>query len=391
MQYNKVRNIIQWFLAKALKSIVYCEHKYLYKRDLKVKRRLFSTTGNISLINALTLIRQLNEPNCEDYLIINSNGSDSFWDTNYKIAKLHNFKKIIKISNIRYETGLIFANLYKIDEIYTINHPFHLKILNQLFDDAEINLIDEGCASLISYNFENTTNFKYFYTNRYLNKIDGIGFSEEILKRFKPLSLKEFKNISKELQEKYPINLNFTCNRKNILYCGVYWYGSGLSKSRFYEEEEKMLNALLEKGYNIYFKPHPRDTNYGKWQNSPYITFINSFFPIEIYELNIVAVVAMSSASVLMYSHYHNVAAFSNVLPETINRKKSEIKFGLIRYIFKEYTLDYTKLLNENYTSLYFNDLKVELNRIYQQFLDSKMLLSKNQDIINFINGGNSL
>ena len=92
-----------WILFIIYSKIIFKIERFLYKRigNKKIKRRLFLTSGNISLINILTILKQFPEENCEDILVIDTmSGKKEFFDINFKAAQMHNFKKII--INIHY-------------------------------------------------------------------------------------------------------------------------------------------------------------------------------------------------------------------------------------------------------------------------------------------------
>lgn len=379
----KIKNTILLVIAYLYKPILKIKYKIYKNKRNNIKKRLFSTTGNISLVNAITLIKQLNEQNCEDYLIINSNGNDNFWETNMSISSLHNFKKIIKIHDIRFSTGFLLSNIYKIDEIYSINHPFHLDLYKEIFGDVDINLIDEGIGSLINYGLEDNSQIKAFYTNKYIDKIDGLGFSNDFIEKFKPLSTDIFKNIAKILVEKYPILPAIDKTKKNILYCGNYWYGSGLSKEEFETVQDKLVNDLINQGYNVLYKPHPRDTQFERLKNNPNVTFINSMLPIEVYNLDMLAVVSICSATSILVAHYWNIPGFSNVQDKTIQKTSNDrIRSNLIRMLIEEYSPNYKYLLDFDVKNMSKNDLKVQIHAAYQTFLLNKANSSVNHRLL---------
>ena len=381
---NKILNIFKFLIAHCFKPILKFERKFIYKKHA-IKKRLFSTTGNISLVNTLAMLKQIDNTNCEDYLIINSGGNAKFWECNNELAKLHNFKKIIKIANIRYSTGFILKNLFDFDEVYTINHPDHLDIINEIFKNTPINLIDEGIGSLINYKCTQNTNYKHFYTNRYIDKFDGLGFSEQDFEKFEYIKVENFREIAKFISEKYPIEPKINPNDKNILYCGIFWTISGLDKETFIQEQNKQINELLEAGYKILYKPHPRDTEFYGLDDNPNVTIINSYLPVELYDWNIIALTAMSCSTVIHLAHYNNIPCFSNVSEKAASTEESKINIGLIRNFIREYSPNYKLLLDLDVKNITTGELKQQAKLIYKDFVKSLPMLSDHQNIKHFM------
>ncbi len=93
----KIFRIFKWCLFYFLKPIINFEYK-IWKIFAKQKRikRFFSTTGNISLVNALAIIQEIGDfDKFEDYLFIDTGkGRQEFVEKQMEIANLHRFKKI---------------------------------------------------------------------------------------------------------------------------------------------------------------------------------------------------------------------------------------------------------------------------------------------------------
>lgn len=386
LNLNKIKIVkqIKWLIAEIFLPFLKLERIFYNKlnKNKKIKRRLFATTGNISLVNILAILEQIDNENYEDYLVIQGGTADiNFYNHNIEIAQKHKFKKIIPIANINFQTGFILSNLYYFDEVFVVNHPSQLNILLKLFKDIPINLIDEGCGSLINYNLERIKNLKHFYTNKYIDKIDGLGFSDKLFNKFVTIKRENFNQISLDVTKKYPITPTIDTKQKNILYCAIHWKASGLSKQKFVEEQLKLVNDLLDAGYHILYKAHPRDNEFYGLENNKNVTFVNSVLPAELYNWEVLASVSISSSTSIMLAHYWQLPCFSHVINEAINKKDGEAQLNICRKFIKEYSPDYQLLLNLNIENISRNELKNQIKNLYDKFIESKPLLSMNKEV----------
>lgn len=384
LQLNKFLfiKIIKYCFSILALLILKVKKKFLKKS--KKKRRLFSTTGNISLINALTIIKQLEEQDCEDYLIIDSyKGSYKFWKTNIDIANFHNFKSIKCFFNNKFSTELRFANWTYFDEIFMLNHSACLPAIMKLYPDAKISLFDEGCGSLVVHNdlINNIKNFNAFYTHKYIEKIDGFNLPIEIMNKIKPLNLNIFQNIAKKIEINYPINIKLDKNAKYILFCGIYWQCSGLKEDLYVKEQQKQINELIQAGYKILYKPHPREINFYGMDKNPNIIFIDSVLPVELYNWNVLAVTGMSCSTLIHLPHYHNIPAFSNILYQHIDNGHDSIAAKIIRFFIGEYAPNYKELLKLDVKNTSNENLKKQIKKLYIDLIKDKPLLSKNEKV----------
>ena len=354
----------------------------------KKKKRIFCTNGNLSLINALTIIEQLDKKNCDDYLIIHSfGGSYNFWKNNYDIAKLHNFKGIRLLPNVNLLRDLKLTGWAHFDEIYVLNLQHTLPFIMKMYPEAEVNLLDEGCVSLINKgkSLDDRKDIKYFYTHNYIDKFDNYGFPEHLLKKIVPLDTSIFGKISAKIAEQYPILTSYDKDGKNILYCSIFWQASGLTKEKYIETQNKQINDLLQAGYKILFKPHPRDTEFYGIDKNPNITIIDSVLPVEMYRWDVLAMTGMNCGTLIHLSHYNNIPTFSNIIDEALyGSADKSFSSNFIRYCLKEYSPDYQELLKLDVKNTSRKELKVQIKKIYDDFIKDKPLLSQNNKIKEF-------
>lgn len=385
----KIVRYIKWGIYYMFKPLIRFEHM-LYSRIFCHKkhkiRRLFATTGNISLINALAIINEIgNFDDYEDTLMIDTGkGRVAFFEKQKEIASSHNFKLI---NEIGFACGVqaVLYNQFAFDEIYVLNHPMFIDKLIPLYPNAKVILIDEGAGSLINYKSDEIKNLAKFKTHKYLNKIDFIGLKDSSKIIFEDVSVNEFKKIANKLSNKYPIEYNKQDNDKTILYCGIYWEVTGLPRDKFVEVQCKMLDDLLKVGYKILYKPHPRDNEFFGYDKNPNVTFIDSKFPIEIYNLDVVAIVSVSSTTSITPAHYWEIPCFSNIIDEALENDNKAEKISLIRRIINEYSPNYKELLKLDVKNTPREELKQQIKKIYDDFLKGKPLLSQNKKIKEYV------
>lgn len=375
-------------LTKKIKKFVEKNNKFLNRSDKTIKRRLFLTTGNISLVNNLTVIKQLNEKNCEDVLFIHSNiANEDFFEHAKKIASLHNFKKIYSLhrKNPDCRDFFIKNKLTDFDEIYYVNQYQFIFLTKELYPNAKWILTDEGMNSkLARIDHCDYDKVDKIIMHNYLDKIDYFGLDKHNADKIIPLDKKLFQEIAAKCAQFYPVDLNLKPDEKAVLFCGSWWEYTGLSKDDYMELQNKTIEKLTNIGYKVLFKPHPRDPR--NYINNPNITILNTRLPLECYNLDIVAVVSMVSSTSLQYLYFQDIPGF-NILNMDFysNAKFDSIWLGIL---FKKMLFEYTMPIDALYEvnpKLYSKDeLKKILKDKCYRYLESKPLLSQNKDFENF-------
>lgn len=385
----KIIRISKFILSKIWLPFFKIQYRICNKvKNNKKKIRLFTTTGNISLINNLVIINEIgNFDKYEDILFVDpGKGRKEFIEKTLQIASLHKFKKIYFAVGTRLSSELILKNIVNIDELYLLNHPKFIEPFTEVYDQTPVILTDEGAASLMNYNSDKIKNLKCFKTHKYLGKLDFLGLDDIRKIKFENIDIKEFQKVAKILSEKNPISYNLDIEDKAILYCGIYWEVTGLSREKFAQVQSDMLNDLLNAGYKILYKPHPRDNDFFGFDKNPNVIFIDSKFPIEIYDLDVVAIVSVSSTTSINPAHYWDIPCFSNVVKEALSHDNNDIaSIDIIRRIVKEYSPDYTDLLRFDVKSLTKEELRQQLKQLYNTFISSKPLLSENANIKEYL------
>lgn len=377
----------KWGLYYVLRPFFILEHIIYSKffRSKKKIKRLFATTGNISLVNSLAIINEIGDfYKYDDTLIIGSKGNYEFFKKQLEIANIHNFRVINEI-NLFPSVMAVLHNLFAFDEVYALNHPMYQTTFLPLYPCADLIFIDEGAGSLINHNCEAYKNLKKFKTHNYMGKVDFVGLKDKHSVNFESVDINEFRKISDILSKQSPIEFPSNSEDKYILYCGVCWENVGVSQQEYIELQKTMLYELLNAGYKILYKPHPRDNEYYGFDKNPNVIFLTSKYPIELYNLDIVAILSINSTASISYPHYWEVPGFCNIPDKTIFETKTDkAQNNIIRYIVKEYSLDYKHLLDFDVKNLSKEELKKQIKEFYDDFLSKKEKLSENKDIYNY-------
>ncbi len=384
--YKFIR-IIKWGIYYIFRSFVKLEHVLYFKFKAKKKKkikRLFATTGCISLINALAIIAEIGDfENYEDTLIIETGkGRKTFLEQQKEIASVHKFKVIEEVG---LSSGVIAVlhNQYAFDEVYALNHLGFINTLLPLYTKAKIILTDEGFGSLIDYNISHINNIEKFKTHKYLGKVDILAKEKLEKYTFEQVNMNKFKKICSSLSKKYPITYINNPDDKYILYCSIYWETTGTTRENFAQVQSETLNNLINAGYKILYKPHPRDNDNFGYDKNPNVQFIDTKFPVELYEFDIVALVGVCCGTTITYPHFWGIPGFSNLsdkLKKEENFYSDAIKNTLtdIHRIIYKYSPSYEYLLQLDVKNTSKEELKKQIKNYYEEFLNSKPLLSEN-------------
>ena len=362
-------------------------YHYILRKDKSVKRRLFLTTGNLSLINSLTIIKQINEPNCEDTLLIYSNMKNTKFDECCrKIAGIHKFENIhtLYTSNNDFREYFIKNKLSNFDEIYFSNLYQYILLAKYLYPNAKWIITDEGCGSKLARSaYLNYDRVDKIIMHNYLNKLDFFGLSKENMNKIVPINKQIFDNVCQECAQKFPVNLNINKDEKAIVFCGSWWEITGLSEETYMKLQDSIIERLTNMGYTILFKAHPRDPR--NYINNPNIKILNTTLPLECYKLDIVAVISMGSSASLHSPYISNVAGFSIDLPiDWENPLEQKWLDLLVKKLIKEYTTPIEELFSVNPKLYSKEELRQILLKKCTDFINSKPLLSQNKELENF-------
>lgn len=360
--------------------------KYIKNNSKTPTKRLFLTTGNLSLLNALATIKQINKK-CEDTLFIHSYiTSDNFHETNIRISQIHNFKEIhTHYKKIDLREYFIENNLYEFDEIYFTNLYQYILLANQLYKNAKLFLIDEGCVSrLMRAKIFNYNKIKKMYFTNYSQKIDHWNLKRKNINKIIEIDNQIFKEVSKEYSKIFPVNFNTEPEKKTVLFCGSYYEITKLKYEEYIKIQNETIEKLINLGYTVYFKPHPRDDR--NYIDNPLVKIINTTLPLESCNLDVCAAVSFASCSTLHLLKMQNIAGFTIELPLEKPGCKIDEKWisQLERKLILEYTAPLKMLLEINPNNYTKEELKKVLKNKCEEYINSKPLLSENKDFNNY-------
>lgn len=376
-KYFQDIGIINKLLFPIKKIIFRKRHeKYINRKNKTEIKRLFLTTGNLSLINSIAIIKQLNleEKSKNDILIWSHISNSDFEKVNKEITKF------VKINNYYTFYGKELLNgiqyfvkhmLYDYDEIYFVNLNYMIVIVDTLFPKAKWFITEEGICTLNKIPLKKEAE-KYIFNN-YLYKLDLLCNDKSILDKLIRIDKKEFLNISKKCETKYPLDIKLNREDKNIIFCGTYSIIDYWSLEEIINMQNDIIQKLIAKGYKVIFKPHPRDNI--EYKENESFQILKTKLPLECYSIGdkCLAVVSLSSSASCQMYYFQGIAGFccTEMLKNT--------NFNII----KEYSPNVKMLLDIDTKLKTFEELRNEILSIYTNFLATKLLLSENKNINN--------
>lgn len=374
---NLFRRISNSFSAVFKKYIFIKKHKEYIKQNNNKIKRLFITTGNVSLLNSLAYINQFDLWNDgeNDILIYSGVAQDDFINENKKIVEQFNINNCFAFlgssKNLYY---YLLSNYYTdYNEVYFVNIPTLGNKIPHLYTTAKLYVIDEGIFTVIANKHINYNKVDGIISANYMDKFDFFNFSQKDTKKIIKLNKSSTDFIINNIRAKMTeTNLSISTGAKTIIFCGTFDSLCHESIDTVYSNQNTVIENLKNKNYNILFKPHPRDINiYKETEN---FKILNSKMPLEIFPLdNITAVVSLYSSVSLQLFHFQNVPGYVDYATIDSNKDFNSM-------FIKEYAQDYHKLLETN-TNMSTQELKRKLNDDYQAFINSKPKLSENQKL----------
>jgi hypothetical protein len=380
LKNNFDNNLI--FIDNPIDQFILKNNQYLkYKNKQDSHKRLIVTTGGISLITALSILKNLDSSNCEDYLIISgyTGTNPIFVECNCNIASLYNFKKIVFFMQKGFNYRLLIdLGLEKIDEIIMVSHLNFYSYFMQLYPNVKYTLFQEAPAAL-SYPVYDYSKISKIIIHNYLHKFDYFCWHKTTVNpNVECIDKVVFDGIINELRLKYNITLPINPDEKNILLLGPdVIQKKYLNINYIY----KIAKGLIKHGYKVFFKKHPRDTEQYPFEDK--VVIINTSYPIELYDLSVVAIVNFSVSGGITVPYFNKVAVFS-YLPI---KGKVDLPYlhGFLKYIISQYIVPIEKLTNfdhRKYTPL---ELKEKFMEIFNDYIEKIPIVSENRNIANFV------
>lgn len=338
-------------------------------------RRLFLTTGNLSLLNTLAIIQQLGLAQGASTTIISWSAvsSDAFEEICAAMAASVSPEHYYGIygSECAAYAFILSHNLTDFDEVYFANEGIFLQMVGLFWPHAAHILTEEGLCGLCLQKHFDYGRLRTICTTRYLDKLDYVAVLERP-ERILHVQKACFLQVADALCQRYPCPaLDVQAEEKVVIFCGTYGLWHCFPQAELLRMEREIIEALLSKGYRVLFKPHPRDQR--RHTDNDRFCVVRGALPLECYPCeNITAVVSLySSASAQLY-YYRAVPGF-------IDRRSMESEeFG--RYLLiKEYCPPVELLLSVDVERLSAGEVRRTVRHLYEEWLRQKPLLSQNQ------------
>lgn len=306
----------------------------------KTKKRMFITAGTFTTAVAAALIRQLGNKNCENYLVsiaptlyenVDKHLQDLAKQTNlfngiyfyfdYCLPK-HNFSDEKKhILSFNFEQFKEAIGNVEFDEIYSVYIHGAANNLFNHYPNANLYFMEDGIAAYLKMDNAKKINdrAKKIYTLNYLNKV------KPHVSLYEGVTTKTIdKDLVKSVFEEFTSNIQFDLEKreKSVIFCAQ---NISLNKvAMSYKNELKLytetIKKILEKGYTVYFKEHPKTPNMFFKDlrhniKSPNLINIGTYnvLPIEFLVplLNPTAIVSMFSSALFTVPHIFKTPAYT--------------------------------------------------------------------------------
>lgn len=387
--YDNVKKVKYFFkrieeekYEKEREKFLQAKKNYLSRRSSRaVMRRLFITTGNLQLINILAIIEQLKETDecpAENHILVWSSLSNRGFETlNRRLARFYgvsqyyeacgegwSFRKVGRL--------LIKHRLYDIDEIYSLQQQEHLELYRDLFQGVEHIITDECLHSLIPSPQMIATHSHKMITTCYLNKLDYVEFSGRTW-QVQHIRADKFQEIAAQCTKLFPWPYRTDSDRKTIVYCASYyarWWP--FTAERLEEMQKSIVQKLVDKGYFVLYKPHPRDKKLPRESNN--LKILHTRLPLECYRLDgVLAVVSLFSSASSQIYHYNGVPGFVDY------NFLEEVLLDHLSLLIKDYTPPVDLLLDLEVAKMSYAQLQMVINNLYKSHMECKPKLSENK------------
>jgi len=210
-----------------------------------MKKRLFITTGLISLMSALTVIK-MDEASCEDHMIVYSFSLDEdFIEKHRLMCRCHDFEKLYFARDWR-EAGVNFDIF---DEVYAVERVAFCD--TDCFAGKKLFYFDESIVYLTqSINNINNPDGTFYWD--YLHKIV---LCNHVKNTIPDADL--FRSIAKTITDE-KITIHDPSKKRALLLGQDLWESVFPGGSRI-EYYKKIISDLKNKKFDVYIKPHPRE------------------------------------------------------------------------------------------------------------------------------------
>lgn len=382
--YMKARLYKSWLQCRARLNLLLNKARflrrkaaYLAREEKKSLRRLFITTGNFQMVNALAIIDQQRATDAapvENHLLVWSFLTNrDFEEMNAAIARACGITHYhsccgLEWSSLQVASYLIRHKLYAVDEVYSLQYVGHMEMYNMLYRGCAHIITDESITSMVPAPGMVSTQCRRIITTCYLNKLDYAEFPGRPW-QVEHLQREYFQRIAEKCVQMYPWPLSVAAGQRLVILCATYvatWDAFTAERQR------DLIDGLVKRGYHILYKPHPRDAKLPDESES--LTLLRSRLPLECYPLKgVLAVVSVNSSACTQSYHYSRVPGFVDYAYFQ--------KFGPehISILAQEYTPPVEVLLGIDTAGLSLPELQQEIARVYHEHVDGKPMMSRNE------------
>lgn len=345
--------------------------KYMSSPKKKDKvRRLFITTGNFSLINALCYIEETknNAVQYEDNLLIFGAATQQFSENNLQIAQTHDFNKVMVFPIVDLEEACITNQLERIDEVVLVWQGYAFSTVAKLYPKSKLTVILESIPLFKVRNMLPQP-ISALYLNKYFGLLDYPYPNPEVPIWY--LNKDIYHNLLNDIRKKHNLRVDVPKKDKYVLFCAP------CDLVRMKLPENNMLDMIAQikaAGYKVLLKKHPRDP---KDYKDLGIELLDTSFPVEFYDLsNILCVVGYQSN--MLATLAEEIPTFSYIPPEIqsgINPTQDRYTYIIKKYIMPVESLVKTKATPD------FDTLQNTFKNMQQEFWKDLCKISEDKEL----------
>lgn len=289
------------------------------KEENKIKRfvipqgNLFITTGLISLINAMAIIKQENKKdNC--LIVYTAYLTDSFKKISKKITLRKYFSRIVYLDNTNFDAFIQKIDLNCFDSLFIANQP-QFKFFQE---HHNINLLEEGISSYFDFGNLSEKGLKGIYLSNFLDKMNYN--KKEFLPFVKQIQKENQLYVINKIRKKNHINFSYLKRDNQILLMHHYILQDIMTQEECLSVYITEINKLIQNGYNVLFKVHPRveaqflEKLKDYYKDNPHFQFFpfEASYPVEILisDIQPCAFVSSMSGGGVSCSHLYNIPTY---------------------------------------------------------------------------------
>lgn len=320
-----------------------------------VKKRLFVAYGPWTILNYAAIIKMQNDGLTNELVIL-----CDFDNIEYNKTFAQGFKLFDSITCLDRRTcGSENFDLYRVGdykEVYFVDLFFFKYTSEHTSDVLEYSKVCDFyiLSESIWQSVYKKTEIEYdkilkgyYYTN-YLNKFT----SSEAFYKLRTIEIN--KDVIHYLLNliRSELKLDFVEKQGKNIVISFQGFAVVIYQNKLKEHLVKVANAFRDKGFKVYIKPHPNDNNKIKniLKNIDNIEILDTNLPIEVLDLDIIAIASYFSTSLYSYPHFNSAVALNLVEPNFLLKKNylsADVFHKIFTLISLKYSLNYKKMLGK--------------------------------------------